>query len=90
MNEVYIWKLIGISAAMLTSLAFIPQVFKMYTTKSAKDVSLITLAQLSLGVSLWILYGIYLKDYIIILANAVTLITLLSAVFLHHKYRRAV
>lgn len=80
------WKLIGLTAACLTSFAFIPQVLKMYTTKSAKDVSLVTLLQLSAGVSLWIVYGMYLKDYIIIFANAVTLLTLLSAVFLHHKY----
>lgn len=84
------WKLIGLTAAGMTSFAFIPQVLKMYSTKSAKDVSFVTLIQLSFGVSLWILYGIYLKDYIIILANAVTLLTLLSAVFLHHKYRRVV
>lgn len=84
------WKLIGLTAAGLTSFAFIPQVLKMYTAKSAKDVSWVTLIQLSLGVGLWILYGIYLKDCIIILANAVTLLTLLSAVFLHHKYRRVV
>ena len=82
------WKLIGVIAAGLTSFAFIPQVLKMYTTRSAKDISLVTLIQLSLGVSLWIVYGIYLKDYIIIVANAVTLLTLLSALFLYHKYRR--
>jgi len=82
------WKLIGLTAAGLTSFAFIPQVLKIYTTKSAKDVSFVTLIQFSLGVSLWILYGIYLKDSIIILANAVTLLTLLSAVFLRYKYRR--
>lgn len=84
------WKLIGLTAAGLTSFAFIPQVLKIYTTKSAKDVSLVTLLQLSAGVSLWIVYGMYLKDCIIIFANAVTLLTLLSAVFLHHKYRRTV
>ena len=82
------WKLIGAIAACLTSFAFIPQVLKMQTAKSAKDVSLITLVQLSLGVSLWIIYGIYLKDYIIILANTVTLLTLASALFLYYKYRR--
>ncbi|OGX24199.1 MAG: hypothetical protein A3J51_01350 [Omnitrophica WOR_2 bacterium RIFCSPHIGHO2_02_FULL_45_21] len=84
------WKLIGLTAAGLTSFAFIPQVLKMYTTKSAKDLSLVTLLQLSAGVSLWILYGIYLKDSIIIFANAVTLLTLLSADFLYYKYRRTV
>ena len=82
------WKLIGVIAAGLTSFAFIPQVLKMHTTKSAKDISLVTLIQLSLGVSLWMVYGIYLKDYIIILANAVTLLTLLSALFLYYKYRK--
>ena len=82
------WKLIGVIAAGLTSFAFIPQVLKMHATKSAKDISLVTLIQLSFGVSLWITYGIYLKDCIIILANAVTLLTLLSALFLYYKYRR--
>ena len=82
-----LWKLIGVIAAGLTSFAFIPQVLKMYTTRSAKDISLVTLIQLSLGVSLWIIYGMYLKDCIIILANAVTLLTLLSALFLYYKYR---
>ena len=90
MNEVYkvFWKLIGVIAAGLTSFAFIPQVLKMRATKSAKDISLVTLIQLSLGVSLWMVYGLYLKDYIIILANAITLLTLLSALFLYYKYRR--
>ena len=81
-----LWQLIGLTAAGLTSFAFIPQVLKMYATKSAKDISLVTLAQLSLGVVLWILYGIYLKDVIIILANSITLLTLLTALLFYYKY----
>ena len=81
------WKLIGLAAAGLTSFAFIPQVIKMYATKSAKDISLVTLFQLSFGVGLWIFYGIYLRDFIIILANAITLLTLLSALYLYYRYR---
>lgn len=84
------WQLIGVAAACLTSFAFIPQVIKMYRIKSANDISLATLIQLSLGVSLWIIYGVYLKDVIIIFANVVTLLTLLSAVFLYYKYTRTV
>jgi MtN3 and saliva related transmembrane protein len=80
------WKLIGLAAAALTSFAFFPQVIKMYRTKSSKDISFITLLQLSLGVSLWILYGIYLRDGIIILANSITLISLLCALALHYRY----
>ena len=82
------WKLIGVIAAGLTSFAFIPQVLKMHTTKSAKDSKPGNLNSAFPGVSLWMVYGIYLKDYIIILANAVTLLTLLSALFLYYKYRK--
>lgn len=81
------WELIGLSAAVLTSFAFIPQVAKMYSKKSAKDISLITLFQLSLGVGLWIIYGIHLKNIIIIAANAFTFFTLLCAIGLYHKYK---
>jgi len=80
------WKLIGGVAAILTMSAFIPQIIKTFRTKSSKDVSLFTLLQLSVGVSLWILYGLHLRDEIIIFANSVTLLTLLTAVFLYYKY----
>lgn len=80
------WQLIGITAASLTSFAFVPQVIKMCTTKSAKDVSLITLLQLSLGSGFWIAYGAYRKDYIVILANVITLLTLSTALFLYKRY----
>jgi MtN3 and saliva related transmembrane protein len=82
------WKIIGTSAATLTMFAFFPQVIKIFKTKSAKDVSLTTLLQLAVGVSLWILYGIYLKDTIIITANSVTLITVVMLLILYAKYAR--
>jgi len=82
------WTIIGSSAAVLTMFSFIPQIIKTMKTKSAKDVSLVTLFQLSLGVSLWIVYGIYLKDIIIITANSVTLTTLIILLFLYFNYGR--
>ncbi len=81
------WKAIGITAASLTMFGFIPQIIKIYNTKSAKDISLIALLQFTLGIFLWILYGIYLKDAIIIVANAVSLSTLLVALVLYYKYK---
>jgi MtN3 and saliva related transmembrane protein len=82
------WTIIGVSAASLTMFAFIPQIVKVLKTKSAKDVSLITLLQLSLGVSLWIVYGIHLKDAIIITANSITLTTLILLLSLYFNYGR--
>ena len=80
---------IGIIAACLTSFAFYPQVAKIYRTKSSKDLSLGSLWQMAIGISLWIVYGIFLKNYIIILANAVALIAFASALVLHYKYNKA-
>lgn len=82
-----IWSIIGSSAAVLTMFSFIPQIIKILKTKSARDVSFVTLSQLSVGVSLWIIYGVHLKDPIIITANAVTLATLVMAIFLYVKFK---
>lgn len=82
------WFFLGLSAAILTMFSFIPQVMKVIRHKSAKDVSIITIMQLSLGVLLWIIYGIHLKDSIIIMANAVTLLTLVVLIALYFKYGR--
>jgi len=82
-----IWSMVGITAATLTMFSFIPQIGKIIKTKSASDISLITLIQLSCGVSLWILYGIHIKDAIIITANSLTLATLVTAISLFFKYR---
>lgn len=82
-----IWKCIGASAALLTMFGFLPQVIKIIRTKSARDVSLFTLLQFTLGVFLWMLYGIHLRDIIIIIANAVTFLTLIAALILYSKYR---
>lgn len=81
------WSIIGVTAAVLTMFSFIPQIIKVFKTKSAKDVSIVTLFQLSTGVTLWIIYGLHLKDTIIITANSVTLVTLIVLLLLYFHYR---
>ncbi len=81
------WQVIGGLAAILTMFSFIPQIMKVLRTKSAHDVSLITLIQLSSGVVLWIIYGAYLKNIHIIVANCVTLTSLLILLILYFLYR---
>jgi len=83
-----IWEIVGISAAILTMFSFFPQIIKVLKTKSEKDLSLITLLQLALGVFLWFLYGLYRKDPIIIIANVVTFISLSILLFLYFSYGR--
>jgi MtN3 and saliva related transmembrane protein len=82
------WTIVGIAAALLTMSGFVPQVIKMWQTRSVRDVSGLTLGQLSGGVALWIVYGIHLEDFIIITANTVSLAILLIAVGLYLKFNR--
>jgi len=82
------WKIIGVSAAVLTMFGFVPQIVKVFKTKSAKDVSILTLVQFALGTILWIVYGVYLKNAIIITANIVTLTTLLILISMYIFYTR--
>lgn len=83
-----LWTILGITAAMLTMFGFVPQIVKMWKTESVKDISVLTLIQFSIGVTLWMLYGIHLEDYIIIGANAISLITLIIALFFYVKVNK--
>ena len=80
------WKLIGLTAATLTTFSFVPQIIKVIKVRSVRDVSLFTLFQFAAGVSFWVLYGIYLKDAIIIVANCMTLLTLVILLAFYFKY----
>jgi MtN3 and saliva related transmembrane protein len=63
--------IIGLLAAALTSLSYIPQVKKALPAGSTDDISFKTLAVLAAGLALWIGYGILKGDFVIIVANAV-------------------
>lgn len=82
------WELVGFSAATLTMFSFIPQIAKVLKTKSAHDVSPVTLFQLSAGVLLWFAYGLHLKNRVIITANLVTLVSLVILLILYFRYRK--
>jgi len=74
-----VWTIVGIAAASLTMLGFVPQIVKMWKTQSVKDVSGLTIVQYIAGAALWVLYGIHLQDFIIIGANAISLAIVLIA-----------
>lgn len=66
-------ELVGYVAAVLTTLAFLPQLVKIVRSRSAKDVSLPTFVLMVTGVFMWLLYGILTLAWPVIVANAVTL-----------------
>jgi MtN3 and saliva related transmembrane protein len=62
---------LGICAAVLTSLSYIPQVRKAWPRGSTKDLSLRMLIVLTTGLLLWIGYGVLKGDWVIVAANCV-------------------
>ncbi len=79
---------IGFLAGALTTIAFVPQALKMYTTKSGKDVSARMLMIFSAGVILWLTYGIMIESLPVILANVATLILSGAIIVLKIRYSR--
>mgnify|MGYP006436640555 FL=1 len=75
-------ELIGLLAAILTTIAFIPQVFKVIKTRSSEGLSLTTYLIFITGVSLWLIYGICKMSFSMILGNGITV--LLSAIIIYY------
>ncbi len=82
-----LWDIIGLSAAFLTMFGFLPQVIKIYRTKSVNDISIVTIVQFMFGIFLWLVYGIHLSNLALILANSVTLLILVAGLVLFIKYK---
>lgn len=81
-------QILGLIAGSITSITFIPQVVKIWQTKSAKDLSAPMLILLVIGVSLWLTYGILIKDTPIIFTNSMVLIMSFIMVFFKWKYNK--
>ena len=64
----------GYLAAILTTVAFLPQLIKTLKTKKADDVSLITLIMFIIGVLSWIIYGYKISSLPILVANLITFV----------------
>jgi len=76
---------IGGMAATLTTCSFIPQVWRVWHTRHTKDISLLMYTLFTIGVALWLVYGILLASWPVILANGITL--LLAGMVLALKLR---
>jgi len=85
MNDVA-WYALGAVAAALTSFGFVPQIMKMWRTKSVRDVSPLTLLQMIAGVILWAIYGAHLRDPVVLIANLVSFSTLAIALAIYLRY----
>lgn len=83
-----VYEIIGLLAAILTTGAFVPQVYKTWKIKSADDISLTMYLVLFIGLVLWLIYGIHLNSLPMILANSVTGILALIVLFFKWRYNK--
>jgi len=79
--------ILGLVAGLLSTLAGLPQIIKIWRTKKTHDISLGMYIILSAGVFLWLIYGIIIKDIPIVVANFVGLVLVLSILVLKLKYK---
>jgi MtN3 and saliva related transmembrane protein len=69
-------------------MAFVPQLLRVVKLRSAREISLGTFLLFSIGVALWLLYGLYTGSKPVIASNLVTLALSLSILVLKLRYDR--
>ena len=79
--------IIGLLAGVLTTSALLPQVVRIWHLKEARDISSYAFEMLSVGVLLWLIYGVLTRDVPLIIANALTLILALTMLALKFRYK---
>jgi MtN3 and saliva related transmembrane protein len=78
--------IIGMVATIFTRYSSIPQIIKGFKTKKMEDVSFWLIFHLTVGLALWVVYGILIDDFVIIWANTVGVVSNILLIGLKMKY----
>jgi MtN3 and saliva related transmembrane protein len=78
---------LGFVAGALTTAAFVPQVLKSWTSRDLSGISLRMYGLFTTGVALWLLYGIALGSWPVIVCNAITLVLAGGVLYLKVSHR---
>jgi len=79
--------IIGLVAATCTTFSFLPQAIQVIKSKHTKDLSLAMYSIFTMGVFLWLVYGILVKDVPLIVANIITLVFATTILLMKIKYK---
>ncbi|HMK94931.1 MAG TPA: SemiSWEET transporter [Candidatus Limnocylindrales bacterium] len=79
--------IVGLTAAAFTTIALLPQLVKVWKTKSTRDISTGMFLLYCSGVFLWFVYGVYINDLPIMLANSLAFIQALVILTFKAKYK---
>ncbi len=88
--EPYYIETIGYCAAFLTTVAFLPQAIQSWRSRDLSGISLGMYSLFTIGVGLWLIYGLIIEKWPLILANALTFTLALSILILklRHTHQR--
>ena len=78
--------IIGIAAALLTTLCWLPQTFKVIREKETRALSMPANVIFAIGILLWLVYGIGIGDWPVIGANAVSLVLVSVIIAMKLRY----
>ena len=79
-------EIIGYCAAFLTTIAFLPQAIRSWRTKDLSGISLGMYSLFTVGVGLWLIYGLIIEKWPLIMANALTFALALSILLLKLRH----
>jgi MtN3 and saliva related transmembrane protein len=79
--------IVGLVAALFTTVSLFPQLIRIWRTKSAKDISTGMFSLFCGGVFLWFVYGVFVNDYPIIIANSLAFVQAAVILFFKTKYK---
>ena len=80
--------ILGLVATAFTTSSFIPQVWTTWRTKDVSGISLSTYIIITIGLFLWLLYGIFKQDAPLIIANAVMVVLTLSITVMKLRFEK--
>ncbi|MGL4577021.1 MAG: SemiSWEET transporter [Burkholderiaceae bacterium] len=78
-------ELLGYCAAFCTTISFVPQALQIIRSRNTRAISLPMYATFTVGIALWLTYGVLIQSWPVVIANAITL--LLSGFILAMKLR---
>jgi MtN3 and saliva related transmembrane protein len=77
---------IGYAAATLTTASFVPQAWLTFKTRDVRGISLGMYSAFTLGIALWLVYGLLIQAWPVVIANVITLVLALAILWMRVKF----
>jgi MtN3 and saliva related transmembrane protein len=78
--------LIGYAAAFLTTVSFVPQAWLTFTTKDVRGISVGMYSAFTVGIALWLVYGLMIQAWPVVIANVITFALASSILVMRLRY----